>query len=352
MAREANGWTRQRLAEVAGVTPAAVSQYENGTHRPGGAVLASMALALGMPRGFFVEGRPAASADIGAAHFRSLRSTSLRDRRRALTHAAFAWELTALLEHHLRIPPVSFPQAVLSERASTNDLEQLASESRRVLDIGPGPIANVTRLLESCGAVVVLLPVECRKVDAFSCVLHGRPIVVLNSDRGDKARSRHSAAHELGHIVAHDDTDPGSQIIERQANAFASAFLMPADEIGPQLPASLDWSRLIALREHWGVSIASLLFRAKSLGILPEYTYRRAFTELNSRRNPDGSTWRAKEPGSLGPIEQPRLLRRCVELVQDHGITRDDLANDLCFPRDLIDQFVGDTMPAVQLDIN
>ena len=147
-----------------------------------------MALALGMPRGFFVAGRPAVSTDSGKAHFRSLRSTSLRDRRRALTHAAFAWELTTLLEEYVRIPPVSFPQAVLPERASTNDLERLADDCRRVLDIGPGPISNLTRLLESCGAVVVRLPVQCRKVDAFSCVLKDQPIVVLNADKVDKAR--------------------------------------------------------------------------------------------------------------------------------------------------------------------
>ena len=350
MAREANGWTRQRLAESAGVTPAAISQYENGVHRPSGAVLARMSLALGMPRGFFVVGRPAASADSGKAHFRSLRSTSLRDRRRALTHAGFAWELATLLESYVRIPPVSFPQAVLPERALVKDIERLADACRRALDIGPGPISNLTRLLESCGAVVVRLPVECRKVDAFSCVLEDRPIVVLNADKVDKARARHSAAHELGHLVAHDDADPGSQTIERQADAFAAAFLMPANEIGSQLPASLDWNRLIELRRHWGVSIASLLVRARTLQILPEHTYRRAFTALNTRRNPDGSTWRIKEPGRLGPAEAPSLLRRCVDLVESHGTTRDELANELCFPRSLIDQIVGDSIPTVPMN--
>ena len=350
MAREANGWTRQSLAEAAGITPAAVSQYENGIHRPSSAVLARMALALGMPRGFFVTGRPAVAADSSKAHFRSLRSTSLRDRRRALTHAAFAWELVTLIEDHVHLPPVSFPHAVLPERASTDELESLARECRRVLDIGRGPISNVTRLLESCGGVVVRLPIECRKVDAFSCVLEQRPIVVLNADRVDKARSRHSAAHELGHLVAHDEADPGSQIVERQADAFAAAFLMPVDEIRPQLPASLDWDQLINLRRYWGVSIASLLVRGRTLGILPEHTYRRAFTELNSRKNTDGSTWRVKEPGSLGPAEQPSLLMRCVELIESHGITRDDLANELCVPRSLIDQIVGDLVPTVQIE--
>ena len=351
IARESVGWTRHRLAEAVGVTPAAVSQYEKGIHQPSRLILAKMSLVLGMPKEFFIAGRPTLLAETGVAHFRSLRSTSLRDRRRALTYAVFAWELTILLEKQLKIPPVSFPQAVLPENASIDDLENLAAQCRQTMGIGSGPIPNVTRLLEKHGAVVVRIPVECQKVDAFSCVLEDRPIVVLNFDKDDKARSRHSAAHELGHLVAHEDVDPGSQIIERHANNFAAAFLMPADEIAPQLPSSLNWNQLIELKHHWGVSIASLLFRAKTLSILPEYTYRRAFTMLNSRKNLDGSTWRIKEPGDLGPSEQPILLRKCIELLDKLGITRDALANELCFPRSLLDQLVGDDLPTIQINL-
>ena len=350
MAREAKGWTRQHLAQAVGVTPAAVSHYENKTHRPSGAVLARMSLALGFPRGFFVSGRPIPSADIGAAHFRSLRSTTMRERRRALTHATFARELCSLLEEYFQIPPVALPRAVVSERASVDDLENLARECRSALCVGDGPISNVTRLLESYGAIVILLPVECRKVDAFSCVLFDRPVVVLNADKDDKARSRHSAAHELGHLVAHDDADPGSQIVERQADSFAAAFLMPANEIGSQLPASLDWNLLISLKRHWGVSLASLLVRSRTLGVMPEHTYRRGFVQLNSQRNSDGSPWRVNEPGNLGPVERPSLLRRCVELVEQMGISRDALANSLCFPRGLVDQLVGEAKPEVLVE--
>ncbi len=350
LGRESKGWTKQRLAEIAEVTPAAVSQYENGTSRPSTVVLARMALGLGLPKSFFVAGRPTAIADSNSAHFRSLRSTSLRDRRRALSHASLAWELTNALEQHVKLPPVSFPHAVLPEKPSRDDIENVADECRHILALDSGPIPNVTRLLESCGAIVVRLPVECRKVDAFSTVLHGRPIVLLNAEKMDKARSRHTAAHEFGHLVAHDDVDPGSQTVERQADSFAGAFLLPADEIAPFLPSTLDWNRWIDLRLHWGVSIASLLFRAKSLGILPDHTYRRAFTVLNSRKNPDGSLWRINEPGQLGQPEEPMLLRRSVEVAQDFGVSTETLADQLRLPTDLIQTLIGeDPRPEISL---
>lgn len=351
LGREAKGWTKQRLAEVSGVTPAAVSQYENGTARPGSAVLARMALGLGLPQGFFISGRPTVLADSSSAHFRSLRSTSLRDRRRALSHASIAWELANALERYVQMPAPSFPHAVLPERPSQDDFENLAGECRTILGIGGGPLPNVTRLLESCGAIVVRLPVGCGKVDAFSTTLSGRPIVLINDDKVDKARSRHTAAHEFGHLVAHDDVDPGSQTVERQADSFASAFLLPAEEIAPLLPSKLDWNRLIELRLHWGVSIASLLFKAKSLGILPEHTYRRAFTVLNSRKNPDGTLWRTNEPGQLGPPEQPVLLKKCVEVAAAQNVTRESLANELQLPVDVVNALIGDeTRPVIRLD--
>ncbi len=351
MAREAKGWTRRKLAHKAAITPAAISQYENGAYQPSQRVMSAMAIALGMPREFFVPGRPTIAANSSVAHFRSLRSTPVRDRRRAFTRAVFAWELTNLLENFLSIPPVAFPSAELPEGASNSEIENLATECRRLLSLGSEPIPNMTRLLESLGAVVVRLPITLEKVDAFSCVLDGRPIVVLNSAKDDKARARHSAAHEFGHLVAHDDVDPGSQIIEQQAHRFASAFLLPVDQVAEDLTSPLDWHRLIDLRHRWGVSIASLIVRAKSLGTISEYSYRQAFIRLNTTKNADGTTWGQKEPGYLGPPEQPVLLHKCVEIMASLGTSKDDLANTLCVPRHLIDHLVGqEPKPAVRLE--
>ena len=350
LARETKGWTKRRVAEAIGVTPAAVSQYENGRSRPGLQVAAKLSLALGVPQEYFWSGRPTAAADSDSAHFRSLRSTTLRERRQALAEATLTWELVYLLERYVRLPDVTLPSAVLPEPASSDDIENLAAEVRAFLEVEPGPVPNVLRLLEAHGAVVVRLGVENRKVDAFSCVLQGRPIVLLSSDKGDKARSRHDAAHELAHLVAHDDVDPGSQRVERQADSFAAAFLMPADEIRPMLPSKLDWKRLIDLRMHWGVSIASLIYRAHQLGVLSEHSYRRGFTTLNTRANPDGTIWRKREPGDLGRPEQTALLQKAIEIVEEDGLSLEELANELCVPVGRVEALIGgDDRPRVSL---
>lgn len=58
-----------------------------------------------------------------------------------------------------------------------------------------------------------------------------RAVVVLGTDKNDRARSRFDGAHELGHFVVHGDQIWGVKEVEHQAHAFAAAFLMPADDI-------------------------------------------------------------------------------------------------------------------------
>ena len=66
----------------------------------------------------------------------------------------------------------------------------------------------------------------------------------------------------------------------------------------------------------------ALLYRARSLKVMPEHTYRRAVTELNSRG------WRTQEPGDDGHAEEPVLLRRAIELIENQGRPLDLLAGE------------------------
>ena len=59
----------------------------------------------------------------------------------------------------------------------------------------------------------------------------------------------------------------------------------------------------------------ALLYRARSLQIMPEHTYRRAVTDLNARG------WRTQEPGDDGQAEEPVLLRRAIDLMAEQGRT-------------------------------
>ena len=82
------------------------------------------------------------------------------------------------------------------------------------------------------GIVVALLPFaatdEAARVDAFSTSRLSRPLVILTPDRAnDVYRHRFTAAQELGHLLLHNDINPGDIDQEREADRFAAELLTP-----------------------------------------------------------------------------------------------------------------------------
>ena len=346
IARQAKMLRKKDLADRAGVSPGAVSQYENGTASPGPKVVAALALALGVPSAYFAADRPLGEAPATIAHFRSLRSTSKQERDRAFAHALMTWELATLIERYVQLPETSLPPDLgLRPDDSLEQVEAAAREVRLALGIPSGPVPHVVRLLESRGVVCTRLPAQTRRVFAFSCEFPGRSVVVLSMERTHRAAGRFDAAHELGHLVLHHDAEPGTHPVERHANVFASEFLAPTAEIADMLPARADWKCLLDLKEVWGISIQALLFRARQLRIMPEHTYRRAMTEMSSRG------WRTQEPGDDGRAEAPVLLRRAIALMADQGITLERIANEARLSVEAIEAIAPpDDRPVVRLD--
>ncbi len=331
LARKFRGLRKNELAAAVGVTPAALSQYELGQSRPSPVVLGKLALALGMPAGFFAHGHPA-PATSGTAHFRSLRATTHLEREQALAFGQLAWRLMAGIEKYAELPLGRLPQVMLPPDPGAGDVAAAAGQARIFMGISSGPVPHVVRLLEAYGTVVMLLPEMSRRVDAFSNWYGSRPLVFLNPAKDDRARSRFDAAHELGHLVLHHDAEPGNRVVENQAQDFAAEFLMPRGEIAAELPRRLDWERLHRVKRRWGVSLKALVYRARKLGIISEATYRTGMITL--------AQWGDPEPGGLGPAEGPVLLGKAVELLAGTGVDLDTLAYDTGLPAEIIGEII------------
>jgi len=339
-ARLFQGWRKVEVAKAVGITPAAVSQYEQGRTRPSSATLAALSLHLGFPPEFFEGGRPSVRIDQGQAHFRKLRSTSKLDRDRLVVRLELLGELVTRIEQHVQLPEVDLPSVLVDPDEGGVAAETAANEVRRVWALGNGPIDNLVRLLEAKGVIVVRPQVGAQEVDAFSTWAGPRPVIVLASDKQDAGRSRFDAAHELGHLVMHQDAEPGRQPIERQAQEFAAAFLMPADVIRSEFPRRMNWPDYLQLKKRWRVSLQALLYRARTLGILSSDAYQRAQVRLSAE-------WgRTSEPGELGAAEQPVVLRRAIELMSENlGIDDARLAGMERWGMETWESIVADVVP-------
>jgi Zn-dependent peptidase ImmA (M78 family)/DNA-binding XRE family transcriptional regulator len=329
-ARELQGILKSELAEQVHLSAAAIGQFESGVSRPNTGTIAQLSMALGVPPGFFSVGRPQVDLAEDNVHFRSLRSTSKRDRTQARAQVRLLAEIVGVLSRRVRLPAVDLPEYF--QEASP---EAVAREIRELWELGEGPVGDMVRLLERHGVIVLRLDATSDDLDAFSCWISAdRPYVILTNNKRKADRSRFDAAHELFHLIAHHDASPGDKALEEAAHRFAASFLLPEPAMRKELPQRVDWRRLGELKLRWGVSMAALLFRARSLGLVSEDAYRRGMMDM-SRRN-----WRQNEPVDLGEPEQPQVLRRAIELVaKARNYTIEDLAAEVALPASALAPF-------------
>lgn len=314
MARQLAGLKKAHLASLIEMSPASVTAWESGAKQPNRATVAKLALALKVEPQFFGGGSP---PRVNRPHFRSLRSTPQIAQDEAEAYGQFVAEVAGMLENAVEFPEALLPDLPVDADERSMTPEDAAREARGFFGVPPGPVQHVLRLAERSGVVVVFSEPGLAAIDAFSLHTATRPIIILNPVKDDYYRQRFDVAHELGHLIMHHDAEPGGKIAEEQANRFASEFLMPAEEIAPVLPTSTAgraWAQLAELKEHWGVSLAALLYRARALGVMGDVSYRNAMIRMSQ------NGWRRAEPGRVASLEMPSMLPRAREVMSSAGI--------------------------------
>jgi Zn-dependent peptidase ImmA (M78 family)/transcriptional regulator with XRE-family HTH domain len=332
-ARERAGITGRRLAELVGKTPSAISQFESGTTLPDLDTLVRLSMALGVPTTFFARRTGHVSVPFDRCHFRARRSVSQRDRRGSVRDG----EILLGLVNALAAKGVVFPEEQLStfreRRSPVTDVDDLeaaeraAMELRRHWGMGTGPVPHLVRLMESKGVFVFPLADAHVDVDAYSAWAGGRPCIMLAMAK-TASRARFDAAHELAHLILHDDIDPGAATVERQADRFAGAFLAPRESFLMECPRRWSLPAFERLKDRWHLSVQALVRRGFDLGCLSQASYQRAFRDLSmlGLRRDEGPEW---------DHEQPTLLDQALGLLKGQ-IDLDELASELgLYPADL-----------------
>jgi Zn-dependent peptidase ImmA (M78 family)/transcriptional regulator with XRE-family HTH domain len=317
--------TKAELADAVRVSAAAVGQYEAGVTAPRPELLPLLARELKVPVEFFATGRPLGRLDAANAHFRSLRSTRAKDRAKAATHVEQVWELAHALEKRIRLPEVMLPE--VREGTSPTDAAQIV---RQAWGVSPGPLAHLVATIEAHGVIVTLIQFTneaITRVSAYSTDALGRPIIVVTPERAVSIyRYRFTCAHELGHLLLHFNPLPGDRQQEREADEFAAELLTPRAQIEPLLPRTIRIAALEKLSTSWGVSVESLIRRMGELRVVSDVSVRRAYQRLHSM-----AEFRRDEPIATYRGEIPSLLLEALKLAEQHGLSRSELASELCW---------------------
>lgn len=326
-AREARGLTLEAFAETLGVSKQAVAQYENGQISPSGEVLGKIISSTAQPLSFFTS-VPARAGELRTPFWRSLKRMEQHHRRRVTRRLQWAADICALVERFVELPNVDFPAIAFDpETADEEDIERAAEATRDHWGLGRGPIRNLAALLERKGAIIVREAVACDDMDAVSCWICARPFILLSEEVTSGPRDIYNLAHELGHVILHASVELSSDNldrIEKQANRFASAFLLPRESFSSEvLGTSIGY--FTTLKQRWGVSIAAMAYRCKDLDIFTDNQFSYLFKQMNWKKI------RKVEPlDEAFPVNTPSVLADAVKMLVEHGVyTREQIEGAL-----------------------
>ena len=325
LARQRRKLTKKALAEKLGCDQKTLVRYESGESAPNSESLGNLSEALGYPEQFFF------GADIDeprrdAVSFRSLSSMPARDRDAALGAGALAFMLNDWVEERFDLPEPdlpSFPDGSTPEVA--------ARAVRDYWALGEMPIRNLVHLLEAKGVRVFSLAENSRAVDAFSMWRHDTPFVFLNTMKTAE-RSRFDAAHELGHLILHKHGGPHGRSAEDEANQFASAFLMPEDQIRARCRFVSTLDHTVKEKRNWGVSVGALVYRLHKLGLISDWQYRTFFIQINQQ-------FGKSEPHSV-ERETSQVWRKVLSALWVDRTPREEIAKQLALPVEEVDNLL------------
>ena len=322
IARHARGWSQTELSRRSGVSQANLSKLENGLIGPSDDVLHGVANALRFPRSLFFEADKMLGLPISVhPMYRKRASVSQRGLERLEAEINIRlFHIRRLLKSAEFDPELSLPDMDIDEFGG--DPERIAELVRRTWLVPTGPMKDLVGWLERAGCLVVPCDFAALAVDGVTISAPSLPPCIFLNRNQSSDRQRFSLAHELGHIVMHRVPTP---TMEDEADAFASALLMPARDVRPYLTGRLTIQRLAALKPVWRVSMQALLYRAKSVGAVTtnqsQYLWRQ-ISALGYRRN---------EPPELDfPAEEPTVLPEMIRVhLEDLGYGIEDLCSVL-----------------------
>jgi Zn-dependent peptidase ImmA (M78 family)/transcriptional regulator with XRE-family HTH domain len=327
--RELLGLTQNELALKLSVNQSTVAYLEGGYLQPSEELLSDICTCTGFPRTFF-ERVEVIEFPYGSLLYRSRTSVDAAEKTRANRYGQFMFEVAEKLARKLKYHHFTFPKGRIDPLTA-------ARVTRSNLGYGPDrPIDDLIYDLEKNGVFIFTSPVLFPKVDAFS-VWAGyddkKPVIVLTGD-APADRVRFSVAHELGHLILHSTLFGDLQEFEREADMFASEFLLPEETMSRIIVEPFTLIAAARIKADWKVSIQAIVRRAHDLQLISDSTYKSLFVQISQQKKKLQALFSSDVP------EQPRSLRGMAEAVYGKRISYKQFSADTDFPISLLKQFI------------
>lgn len=348
--RDALQFRGKKMAEVAretGISRQSLSLYANNENTPPFENVVKIARYLDFPAEYFLS-EDKCTAVTTNIYFRSQAAAKKKEQNAAKIKLEYTAKMYEKLLNHVDFPLLNLvlPTGIyadIDEIVNSNPedaqekIEKLTISLREAWGVGEGPIDNMQYLLESNGIVVTGFRNVEDAIDAFSQKIYledGSPVYIIALALGKKPRERlrFDMAHELGHIMMHNWDESNDNLdrekfnaIERQANMFASALLLPHDSFGKMVqPYATNIEFYRSLKKKWGVSMQAMMYRARQLGIISVNQFQYMMRQISKKG------WRTREPGDVPGKISSTIFQGAIDVLFD---------GEYLTARELIDEF-------------
>ncbi len=314
--RHVAGLGQAEFAKMAGIASGSVSKLENGRMPLSQDLLSSVAGSLRCTPAFLIM--PLELAPATRPWLRAYADAPKRSVDQLVDDCTTAME--AIVGLDLKMMPDVMPLFTgdLMDQAA---IEDFAVDVRIAAGLGDNEVVgNSARAAERLGCIVLPTPdelgrhlgISVRVDDRTAMICLGRWTAEGTPVPGD--RQRFTVAHEIGHLALHSgvrapETAGEASLIEKQAHAFAGAFLAPGDAILDDLATlggRVTLQALAKIKQHWGISIKALVTRFQNLGMIDADHARSLFKQISARG------WNRNEPVPVGN-ERAVWFARAVE---------------------------------------
>ena len=339
-ARISRGYSLADLADRIGVTKQYISQCELGITNASN-IIYKLCDVLNYPISFFSKPTKAIETS-SATYFRSRRTTPKKLKEAANEKVELFSEVKDFFEEFVNYPKLNLPKDLeLKDEYTLEDIEKIAKDVREYWKLGMGPIDNLVSVLQENGIIISKIRVGNNKIDAFSKWINGTPYVFLSIDKDSAVRSRFDIAHELCHILLHqditkEDIESKEKLnqIEKEADTFAGAFLLPAETFSREVfSSSLD--NLVRLKERWKVSISCMITRCLNLRLFTDNQVaylKKQMTQKNS--------WRREPLDDAIQCEIPYLYKQIFELLLENEIlSKNEIVDEIAINPEEIEEY-------------
>jgi Zn-dependent peptidase ImmA (M78 family)/transcriptional regulator with XRE-family HTH domain len=369
-ARDRRGLSQQAVADALGLPRTAITNIETGARAVSTLEMTKLADLYGQTPAYFLAANEPAAEDLSVVLHRALPEIQgtpqiEKEIRRILDLYREGASLRGLLDQASEQTVPNYAVRAATAGDAIRQGEVVAQEERRRLRLGTAPIINAAETISEQGVWTAATDLPNGLSGLF--VNHpsiGLAILVNVSHR--PVRRRFSYAHEYAHAlfdrgetITTTRSQNASQLAEKRANAFAAAFLMPAEGVSDHLrqldkgspsrrsqtlfdvandsmmetelrtrpgSQSITYQDVASVARRFGVSYEAAVWRLKSLGhvgsgettaLLSQKDTANRYMHALGFEDPSEAKEEPREQELLG-----QLVRLAVEAFRQEEISR------------------------------